>query len=80
MATSFGHDSSVLEESENLRITGKNAIKSKCSHEKIKYVYCAGFVKTYKTAFHYWLNFNISKISHLLHLIHLQIEHFIPGE
>jgi len=70
----------VMVESENLRITGKNAIKSKCSHEKIKYVYCAGFVKTYKTAFHYWLNFNISKMSHLLHLIHLQIEHFIPGE
>jgi len=49
----------VMVESENLRITGKNAIKSKCLHEKIKYVYCTCFVKTYKTAFHYWLNFNI---------------------
>jgi len=54
-------------------------LKSKCLHEKIKCLLCS-FVKTYKTAFHYWLNFNISKISHLLHLTLLQIVQFIPGE
>jgi hypothetical protein len=35
-AATLGHDSSVLVESENLRITVKKAIKSKCLHEKIK--------------------------------------------
>ena len=49
----------VIAESENLRITGKTAIKNNCLHEKIKYVNCAGFVKTYKTSFHYWLTFYI---------------------
>jgi hypothetical protein len=61
-AASIDDDQSIMIESENLKIIGKNAIKSKGVCEKTSLL-CKCFVKTYKTAFHYWLTFYISKIS-----------------
>jgi hypothetical protein len=71
-AASLGHASSVLVESENFRITEKNAIKSKCLHEKIKYVYLQVFVKTYNS---YIYKLNIVFQVNIFEYIFLHLKH-----